>query len=75
MLKDIRIHLASEDSVQEELEQALSKHIVTNHRNSILAFARHIPSLLPQVKKVSTENISLFANKSGEFNLVDYATG
>ncbi len=75
MLKDIRIHLASDDGIQEALEQALSKHIVTNHRNSILAFARHIPSLVPQVKKVSTENISLFANKFGEFNLVDYAKG
>ena len=75
MLKDIRIHLAAEDTAQEQLEQALSKHIVGNHRNSILAFARHIPSLLPEVQKVSTQNISLFANKEGEFNIVDYATG
>ncbi|WP_296044922.1 6-hydroxymethylpterin diphosphokinase MptE-like protein [uncultured Alteromonas sp.] len=75
MLKDIRIHLAAEEAEQERLEQALSRHIVSNHRRSIMAFARHIPSLLPEVQNVATENIAIFANKNGEYNIVDYGTG
>jgi hypothetical protein len=75
MLKDIRVHLAAEETEQERLEQALSRHIVANHRRSIMAFARHIPSLLPDVQNVATENIAIFANKSGEYNIVDYGTG
>jgi len=75
MLKDIRIHLAAEEAEQEHLEQALSRHIVANHRRNVMAFARHIPSLVPEVQNVTTQNIAIFANKSGEYNIVDYGTG
>lgn len=75
MLKDIRIHLASDESEQELLEQELSRHIVANHRRNVMAFARHIPSLVSDVQNVKTQNIAIFANKNGDYNIVDYGTG
>ena len=75
MLKDIRFHLADAEDDQKEMEQALSRHIITNHRRSVLAFSHHVPSLASQVKDVATSNIALFANKFGKFNIVNYTSG
>jgi len=75
MLKDIRMHLAADDDKQDMLEQQLSKDIVANHRLNTMAFSRYIPSLLPEVQNVTTENIAIFANQNGQYNIVDYGTG
>lgn len=75
MLKDIRMHLAADDDKQGMLEQQLSKDIVANHRLNVIAFARHIPTLLPEVQNVTSENIAIFANQNGQYNIVDYGTG
>lgn len=75
MLKDIRIHLAAEEADQEQLEKELSQHILANHRRNVMAFRRHIPSMVSEVQNVATQNIAIFANKNGEYNIVDYGAG
>ncbi|MDC8830467.1 motility associated factor glycosyltransferase family protein [Alteromonas gilva] len=75
MLKDIRMHLEADEDKQADLEQQLSKRIISNHRRNALAFARHIPSIQHEVQNVTSENIAIFANKLGQHNIVDYGTG
>lgn len=75
MLQDIRLHIEQDEERQVELEQQLSQHIDSTHRQSVEGFRRYIPSLLPLVRKVETQNIGVFCNKFAELNLVDYGAG
>lgn len=69
------MHLAADNDKQKLLEKQLSKDMVANHRLNSIAFSRHVPSLLPKVQDVTSQNIALFANQNGECNIVDYGTG
>ncbi|WAJ71045.1 motility associated factor glycosyltransferase family protein [Catenovulum adriaticum] len=75
MLKDIRMHLAEDDDKQAQLETQLSEKIHKIHNQNATAFAQFIPSMLADVQNVTTQNISIFSNKNGEVNLVDYGAG
>lgn len=69
------MHLATDEDKQKLLEEQLSKDMVMNHRLNSIAFARHIPSLMPKMQNVMSDNIAIFANKNGQYNIVDYGTG
>ncbi|MCU4674747.1 DUF115 domain-containing protein [Catenovulum sp. 2E275] len=75
MLKDIRIHLLNDEQEQAEIEEKNSADIQRNHLRNIQAFAENIPSLLPSVQNITAESISVFVNKNGEYNIVDYGQG
>lgn len=75
MLKNIRLHIETDDSKQQALEEKLAQHISETHEKNINAFQRQIPSLLPLLKNTSSQNISIFCNKFGEYNIVDYGLG
>jgi hypothetical protein len=75
MLKNIRLHLEKDDKKQALLDEALAKKIVETRKNNINAFQRNIPSLLPYFNAPKLKNYSLFNNKYGETNIVDYGVG
>lgn len=75
MLKNIKLHLANEETVQEDIDKAVSKQIIKNQTLNINAFQRFTPSLLPLLSNLKTSNISIFGNKHGEINIVDYGLG
>ncbi|WP_102795726.1 6-hydroxymethylpterin diphosphokinase MptE-like protein [Bowmanella denitrificans] len=75
MLKDIRQHIEQDETRQEQLEADLARLIEKTHHQNIEAFLRYIPSLLPIVTNIHTQNIGVFANKWGQLNLVDYGAG
>ena len=75
MLKNIRLHLEKDEEKQAALDDALAKNIVETRSNSFNAFQRNIPSLLPLIKDSRLSNLSLFINKWGETNIVDYGIG
>ena len=75
MLKNIRLHLEKDEEKQAALDDALAKSIVETRSNSFNAFQRNIPSLLPLIKDSKLSNLSLFINKWGETNIVDYGIG
>ncbi len=75
MLKNIRLHLEKDEEKQAALDDALAKNIVETRSNSFNAFQRNIPSLLPLIKDSKLSNLSLFINKWGETNIVDYGIG
>ncbi|WP_053084503.1 6-hydroxymethylpterin diphosphokinase MptE-like protein [Catenovulum maritimum] len=75
MLKDIRFHVEKDEKKQLVLEQKLSSHIQMVHKKNLTAFARHIPSLIPSVQNISSQNIAVFANKESQYNFVDYSSG
>ncbi|WP_166424905.1 6-hydroxymethylpterin diphosphokinase MptE-like protein [Paraglaciecola sp. 20A4] len=75
MLKNIRLHLEKDEEKQASLDDILAKKIVETRRNNINAFQRNIPSLLPYITESKLSNLSLFNNKYGETNIVDYGVG
>ncbi len=75
MLKNIRLHLHQDEEQQTQLEQQLAQHILVTHKQNINAFQRNIPSLAGLVKQPNLQNYSLFCNKFGEYNIVDYGLG
>ncbi|GGO73899.1 6-hydroxymethylpterin diphosphokinase MptE-like protein [Bowmanella pacifica] len=74
MLKNIRLHIEKDETRQAELEAQLASHIARISHENINAFQRHIPSLVSYFEETNP-NISLFCNKFGELNIVDYGSG
>jgi hypothetical protein len=75
MLKNIRLHIEKDEQKQAELDEKLAKLIIETHSSNINAFQRNIPSLLPYVQNTDLANYSIFVNKYGENNIVDYGMG
>ncbi|MEP4891703.1 MAG: 6-hydroxymethylpterin diphosphokinase MptE-like protein [Aliiglaciecola sp.] len=75
MLKNIRLHIEKDEEKQKDLDQTLAATIVEMQHTNINSFARNIPSLVPTIKSTSLQNHSLFCNKFGEINVVDYGVG
>ena len=75
MLKNIRLHIEKDEHKQGELDEKLAKKIIETHSINVNAFQRNIPSLLPYVQNTDLANYSIFINKYGENNIVDYGMG
>lgn len=75
MLKNIRLHIEREEDKQKELEKKLAQHIAEVQNENINAFQRFIPSLVPYIYQSTSQNIAIFCNKFGKFNVVDYGVG
>ena len=75
MLKDIRIHLDADEEQQRELEKELAETAIQNYRRNLTAFKIHIPSLAATIKQGKSQNISIFINRTGDFNIVNFNTG
>lgn len=75
MLKNIRLHINNDESKQAEIEALSAKSVEENYKNNLRAFLEHIPSLAEYLNTTVTTNISIFTNKFGHFNFVDYGAG
>lgn len=75
MLKNVRLHIETDEEKQNILEEKLARHITDTHNSNVNAFQRHIPSLLPLITGISSKTLSIFCNKYGEYNIVDYGQG
>jgi hypothetical protein len=75
MLKNIRLHLEKDEEKQKQLEASLAINILETHHKNVNSFARNIPTLLPLIKNPNLQNYSLFCNKYGDINIVDYGVG
>ncbi|WP_299074835.1 6-hydroxymethylpterin diphosphokinase MptE-like protein [uncultured Paraglaciecola sp.] len=75
MLKNIRLHLDQDETKQEQIEQSVSVDIQSRYQNNLRAFRFHIPSVLPYIEHIKSQNISIFVNKFGQYNMVDYGVG
>lgn len=75
MLKNIRLHIEKDEQKQDELEAKLAATLQTVHKDNINAFQRNIPSLMPYITQTQSQNLSIFCNKFGHFNIVDYGLG
>jgi hypothetical protein len=75
MLKNIRLHIEKDEKKQAELDEKLAKQIIKTHNSNINAFQRNIPSLLTYVQNTNLANYSIFINKFGKNNIVDYGMG
>ncbi len=75
MLKNIRLHLEKDEEKQALLEEKLASTILQTQSVNLNSFTRNIPSLVPLINSLELQNHSLFCNKYGEINIVDYGLG
>ncbi|GGF52273.1 motility associated factor glycosyltransferase family protein [Alteromonas lipolytica] len=75
MLKNIKLHIDEDEVVQSELEADLAHTLQLRLKENIQAFQRNIPNLVPFVRTSVSQNISIFCNKNGQPNIVDYGQG
>ncbi|MCU7554994.1 DUF115 domain-containing protein [Alteromonas sp. ASW11-19] len=75
MLKNIKLHVHNDESVQSRLEAELALTMQRHLKENIQAFKVSIPSLVSYIETAGSQNISLFCNKNGEPNIVDYGLG
>lgn len=75
MLKNIKLHLDSDEDKQLLLDAELARHIAKTHKKNVYAFAKSMPSLVDIVTTVDNGYVSVFINKYGDVNLVDLGTG
>ncbi len=75
MLNNIRLHVEKDEEQQALLESKLAEHITRTQKDNINCFQRQIPSLVPYITTPAFKNYSVFCNKFGEFNIVDYSIG
>lgn len=75
MLKYINYQLDADDAVQAQLEQDISAQINQRFKSNIAAFSQHIPSVVSMLEQHAIQQYSVFCTRSGELNIVDFATG
>lgn len=75
MLKNIKLHIDSDEEHQAELEKALAADLQTTFNENLRAFKSKIPSLEKYVKSAVNQNVSIICNQHGEANIVDFGLG
>lgn len=75
MLKDIRIHLDPDEKKQSELEKKLAERVTQNYRRNFGAFKAYVPNIVDTIVQAATLDISIFTNRNGELNIVNYSNG
>lgn len=75
MLKNIRLHIDKNEESQTQVERVTAARIESQFKSNMHAFRTFIPSLLDQINAIRNDNISIFCNKNGQFNIVDYGVG
>lgn len=75
MLKNIRLHIDKDEEKQTQVEKLTAAYIESQYKANLLAFRTYIPSLVEQINAIRNDNVSIFCNKQGQFNIVDYGVG
>ncbi|MCH8538547.1 MAG: DUF115 domain-containing protein, partial [Alkalimonas sp.] len=75
MLKYINYQLDENTAQQEQLEQEIASSINRTFTANMAAFKQYIPSVLDIVNEHQVQQYSVFCNRHGELNAVDFATG
>lgn len=75
MLKDIRIHLDPDEKKQSQLEKSLAERVTQNYRRNLGAFKAYVPNLVTTIEQATALDISIFTNRNGELNIVNYSNG
>ncbi|GAC34378.1 6-hydroxymethylpterin diphosphokinase MptE-like protein [Paraglaciecola polaris] len=75
MLKNIRLHLEKDKEKQALFDEMLAKQVIDMMKSNVNAFQRNIPSLIPYISGSKLTTYSLFKNRYGETNLVNYGIG
>ncbi|WP_100655840.1 6-hydroxymethylpterin diphosphokinase MptE-like protein [Alteromonas flava] len=71
----IQFHIDQDNTRQQAHEQAFAAQIETLYRRNRRAFEQSIPGIKHELESGAPERMSLFVNKSGEANIVDYTNG
>lgn len=75
MLKDVRIHLDTDEKRQNAREREVAALIMQNVRRNEATFKAYVPSLVKVVKQAQSQHISVFINRFGNINIVNYNNG
>lgn len=71
----IQFHVDDNQEAQQQLERDFAEQIESRFRRNIRAFSQSIPSVVDVLNSGAPQRLSLFVNKYGEANIVDYTNG
>ncbi|QJR81824.1 motility associated factor glycosyltransferase family protein [Alteromonas pelagimontana] len=75
MLKNIHLHVDSDEFRQHALEQQAAKEIDQRQRENLNAIQRYMPNIRNYLLADKSSSVSVLCNKHGELNIVDYQSG
>ncbi|MDP2597875.1 motility associated factor glycosyltransferase family protein [Alteromonas stellipolaris] len=75
MLNKIQFHIHENEQEQQQIEEEVAKLIQQRHHHGVEAFKRYIPNLLTSLSSNRTRSATVFCNKLGNINIIDYRTG
>ena len=75
MIESIHLHISDDEDIQTANEARMSEHITKTFKRNVAALTRIMPSLVNAAVNIEGTSKSLFCNKYGETNIVDYGEG
>ena len=75
IINDIRIHLHADEEIQKSIEAENAETLIKTYKKGLQTLKINMPQLASLVENERSSNISVFCNKFGEFNIIDYGAG
>lgn len=75
IINDIRIHLHEDEELQKAIEAENAQVLTKKYKKGLQTLRANMPQLASTIENERSSNISVFCNKFGELNIVDYGVG
>ncbi|WOI36651.1 6-hydroxymethylpterin diphosphokinase MptE-like protein [Alteromonas sp. CI.11.F.A3] len=75
MLNKIQFHIDENEQKQQQIEMEAAKLIQRRNHEGVEAFKRYIPNLLPSLTSNRSRSATVFCNRLGNINIIDYLSG
>ncbi|MDO6476477.1 DUF115 domain-containing protein [Alteromonas sp. 1_MG-2023] len=75
IINDIRIHLHADEEIQKSIEAENAETLIKTYKKGLQTLKINMPQLASLVENERSSNISVFCNKFGELNIIDYGAG
>ena len=75
IINDIRIHLHADEEIQKSIEAENAEALIKTYKKGLQTLKINMPQLAFLVENERSSNISVFCNKFGELNIIDYGAG
>lgn len=75
MLKNIQLHISSDEELQSLIEHKAANKVKENQKRNLQAFKRLMPNAYTVLCKASNSSESIFINRDGEVDIIDYSNG
>lgn len=75
MLKNIQLHISSDEELQSSLEHNAANKVKENQKRNLQAFKRLMPNVYKVLCNATNSSESIYINREGEIDIIDYSNG